>query len=323
MPITSIDTDHDKLTLTIVADFAATKQRLWDAYADPRQIERFWGPETYPATFLRHDMFPGGESRYAMTGPEGDVSRGYWQFLSVDAPNGFEVRDGFCGDDGEPNPDMPSMRMTFSFEETAEGSRLTTVTHFLSLEELEQLVEMGMVEGTRSAMSQIDAVVADLREFAADIPVLAQNLSDTQVRVSRVVRGSVDDVWRAHHDADLLRRWQLGPDGWEMTEVTPPAGAGSEFIYRWAPVGETEGSPFAISGEVRESEPPHRVVHAERMEGFEGETLNELTLTAVPDGTLLVYVITYDSAAARDAMLATGMTDGMEQSYRRLEGVLA
>src|SRR5699024_3677437 len=172
---------------------SASKQRLFEAYAAPRLIEQFWGPETYPATFFRHDMFPGGQSRYAMTGPDGDVLAGYWEFLSVDAPNRFEVLDGFCGEDGEPDRAMPSMRMVFSFDETSTGSRLTTVTHFASLDELEQLVEMGMVEGTRSAMSQIDAVVADLSTFSADIPTLAQELSDTQVRISRIIRGSTRD----------------------------------------------------------------------------------------------------------------------------------
>jgi len=323
MPITSVDTDHENLTLTIVADFAAPKQRLWDAYADPRLIEQFWGPETYPATFLRHDMFPGGQSRYVMTGPEGEVSAGYWEFLSVDAPDSFEVLDGFCGDDGEPNREMPSMRMVFRFEETEEGSRLVTTTHFTSLEDLEQLVAMGMVEGTRSAMSQIDAVLADLASFATDLPTHTQLLDDTRVRISRVIRGSVADVWRAHHDAELLKRWMLGPDGWEMTEVVPPADAGSAFSYRWAPVAGGEGEPFAIVGEVLESHPETRVVHTERMEGIPSETRNEMTLTAVEGGTLLSYVIAYPDAATREQVLATGMTEGMEASYARLDSVLA
>ena len=322
MPITSVATDHDNLTLTIVADFAASKDRLWAAYADPRLIEQFWGPETYPATFHRHDMFPGGQSRYEMIGPEGDVSRGYWEFLSVDAPDSFEVLDGFSGADGEPDRDMPSMRMVFSFDETPDGSRLTTTTHFNSLDELEQLLGMGMLEGTKSAMSQIDGVLADLASFAADRAAHAQHLSDTRVRIARVIRGSVHDVWRAHHDAELLRAWQIGPDGWEMTEVTPPAEAGSRFRYRWAPLPGTEGEAFGIGGEVRESYPESRLVHTERMEGFPAETLNELTLTAVPGGTLLTYVITYASQADRDAVLATGMVDGMEASYARLERIL-
>lgn len=323
MPITSVETDHDSLTLTIVADFAASRERLWAAYADPRLIEQFWGPETYPARFSRHDMHPGGQSRYEMTGPAGEKSRGYWEFLSVDRPNSFEVLDGFAGDDGEPDSDMPRMRMVFSFEETAEGSRLTATTHFNSLAELEQLVGMGMIEGTKSAMSQIDAVLADLTTLAADLPAHAQQLSDTAVRISRVIRGSVSDVWRAHHDADLLKRWMLGPDGWEMTDVTPPAGAGSAFVYRWAPLGGTAGEPFSIAGEVRASHPENRWVHTERMEGFDGETLNETTLTPVAGGTLLVTVITYESTQMRDAVLSTGMVDGMEASYSRIERILA
>jgi uncharacterized protein YndB with AHSA1/START domain len=83
MPLTSVSTDPATLTMTVVAEFSASLQRLWEAYADPRQLERFWGPPTYPARFTRHDMFPGGRSEYTMTGPEGDESRGYWEYLSV------------------------------------------------------------------------------------------------------------------------------------------------------------------------------------------------------------------------------------------------
>ena len=320
MPITSVDTDHDNLTLTIVADFAASKERLWEAYADPRLVEQFWGPETYPARFSRHDMHPGGQSRYEMVGPAGEKSRGYWEFLSVDRPNSFEVLDGFAGDDGEPDSDMPRMRIVFAFEETAEGSRLTATTHFNSLAELEQLVGMGMIEGTKSAMSQIDAVLADLTTLAADLPAHAQQLSDTAVRISRVIRGSVSDVWRAHHDADLLRRWQPGPDGWEVTECIPPAEAGTVYRFRWE---TTAGEACTISGEVRQSEPENRIVQSERMDGIPSETIDEMTLTPVAGGTLVSHVVTYASTQERDVALASRMTDGMEAGYARLEEILA
>jgi len=83
MPITSVTKDPAALSMTVVADFAVPVRRLWDAYADPRQLERFWGPPTYPARFTRHDMYPGGRSAYVMTGPDGDQSHAYWEFLSV------------------------------------------------------------------------------------------------------------------------------------------------------------------------------------------------------------------------------------------------
>lgn len=318
MPVTSVDKDPEALTMTVVADFDAPVRRLWDAYADPRQIEKFWGPPGWPATFTQHDLATGGRSSYYMTGPDGERSAGYWEFLSVDAPRSFEVRDGFTHPDGTPNTDLPSMRMVYTFEETQTGSRVTTVTHFGSIDELQQLLEMGMEEGLRAAMGQIDDVVADLTSFAAGHATEAQLLSDTKVRVSRIIRGTVEQVWDAHHEASLMRRWMLGPDGWTMPVCEPAASVGDTYRYEW----ETESGEnrFGFTGELLESHPPYREVTTEQMIGAEGPgTVNEMTLTPVEGGTLLSIVITYPSIELRDTILATGMTDGMETSYARLE----
>ncbi|WP_291793876.1 SRPBCC family protein [Brevibacterium sp.] len=328
MPITQIDTRTEDLTLTIVAEFPVPLAQLWDAYADPRKIERFWGPPEYPATFTRHDMVAGGHSHYYMTGPDGDTPGGYWEFVAVDAPHSFEVRDGFADAEGNPNTELPSMRMVFSFEETADGSRLTTTTHFNSEEELSQLLEMGMLEGTKAAMGQIDTVLADLESFAAGRATEAQLLSDTRVRVSRVIRGDVEQVWRAHHEAALLQRWQLGPDGWTMPVCEPPAEVGGTYRFEWE--SDDGENRFGFTGEVLESQPPHREVTTERMVGGDQvadgvndeqwtSVVNEMTLTPVSGGTLLSLLITYPSQEVRDAILATGMTNGMEDSYARLE----
>lgn len=161
MPITSVKSDAEALTLTVVGDYPVPVERLWQAYADPRQIERFWGPEEWPATFTRHDMKPGGMSHYYMTGPDGEKSRGWWRYLAVEEGRRIEVEDGFSDDEGNPNDSMPSMRMVFEFEPTETGSRFRSVTHFPSLEAMEQLVQMGMIEGMRSAMGQLDQVLVD------------------------------------------------------------------------------------------------------------------------------------------------------------------
>ncbi len=167
MPITSVSSDANALTLTVVGDYPVPVERLWEAYADPRQLERFWGPETWPATFTRHDMQVGGRSEYYMTGPDGSTSRGWWRFVAVESGRRMEVEDGFAHEDGRPNDAMPTMRMVFSFEPTDTGSRFTGVTHFPSLEAMQQLVEMGMVEGLRSALGQLDGVLADPVPLAA------------------------------------------------------------------------------------------------------------------------------------------------------------
>jgi uncharacterized protein YndB with AHSA1/START domain len=320
MPITSMTRDPETLTITVVADFAADLQRLWQVYVDPRQLERFWGPPEYPSTFTRHDAAPGGRSTYRMTGPDGESHGGYWEWISVDPLKSFEVRDGFASLDGERNDQMPSMRMHFVFEETGNGSRVTTTTYFASLEELEQLVEMGMEEGLRAAMGQMDTVLADLSAFATGDRTVTQILSETQARISRMIRGPIEKVWQAHHDAELMRRWMLGPDGWAMPVCDVATTVGEKYRYEWEPVDGTEGERFGFEGELLESAPPYRAVTTERMIGMPGEgTLNELTLTPVTEGTLLAVVMTFPDAATRDAILATGMTDGMETSYARLE----
>jgi len=320
MPVTSVEKDLDQLTITIVADFAVPVRRLWDAYADPRQIERFWGPPTYPATFLRHEAVAGGRSVYKMTGPEGDEHYGSWDWTAADAPNSFEVLDNFADETGIPAPDMPTTRMEFVFSSTDDGSRLTTTSHFANLEQMQQQLDMGMLEGIKQGMSQIDGVLADLAAFASERAAEAQLLSDTQVRVARVIRGSVEQVWRAHNDAELMKKWLLGPDGWTMPVCEIATEVGQTYRYEWEQEGG--GERFGFTGELLESEAPHRSVTTESMIGMEGSTLNELTLTPVEGGTLLSLVITYANREMRDMVLATGMTDGMEAGYVRLEGLL-
>jgi uncharacterized protein YndB with AHSA1/START domain len=96
---------------------------------------------------------------------------------------------------------------------------------------------------------------------------------------------------------------------------------GQTYRYEWERVdGEDR---FGFTGTLLESLPPHRAVTSEAMIGTDGPSVtNELTLTAVTDGTLLAIVMTFPDAEVRDTVLATGMADGMETSYARLESVL-
>lgn len=318
MPIQSVTSDVEDLTLSVVGEYPVPVERLWEAWSDPRQVERFWGPETWPATFTRHDMAVGGRSEYYMTGPDGSTAHGWWRFLEIEPRRRIEIEDGFADEDGRPDDGMPTMRMVFTFEPTADGSRFASVTRFPSLEAMERVLEMGMVEGLRSAMGKMDDVLADLASFAAERPASSQILSDTRVRISRVIRGSVEQVWRAHHDAGLVQRWLLGPDGWKMPVCELAAAVGDPYRYEWE--AEDGSQRFGFEGELLESHPPYRAVTTERMIGIEGPgTVNEMTLTPVGAGTLLTIVIEYPNAEVRDMVLGTGMIDGMERSYERLE----
>jgi len=319
MPVTDVATDLDNLTMTVTADFAAPVERVWAAYSDPRQLERFWGPPGWPATFTAWDHTVGGRALYTMRGPRGETSSGYWEFLAIDAPRAFTVLDGFSDEQGNPTEGFPAMRMEFAFEPTAEGTRMVTTSHFASVDALEQVVAMGAVEGTKMAMAQLDAVLQDLREYAQGKGTRLELLDDTHVRITRLVEGPRELVWRAHTEPELIKQWMLGPDGWEMTECTVGNVAGESYRTSWAPVGDTEGEPFGFEGETLYVDAPRRAVQTERMQGQPIETLNDLNLYEEDGATLVTVLIEYPDKETRDMILATGMVDGMEASFARLE----
>ena len=139
-----------------MGDYPVSQQRLWDAFADPRQLERFWGPPFAPSTFTRHDFTVGGRSEYFLSLPDGGKWSGSWKFTAVNPISSFEARDG---EDNAEDENMPAS-MKFTFETTPAGSRMTCVTKFSSLEAMEQSAT-GMEEGMRAAMPQLDAILAE------------------------------------------------------------------------------------------------------------------------------------------------------------------
>ena len=162
MTVTGIRKDPQARTMTLDAEFDATPERVWQLWADPRQLERWWGPPTYPATFTKHDLTPGSRVEYHMSGPEGDQPKGYWDVIEADAPGHLVVRDGFANADGTPNEEMPSGEMRVTIEALGSGrTRMSIVSIFPSAEAMEQLLAMGQEEGLREAVGQIDAILAE------------------------------------------------------------------------------------------------------------------------------------------------------------------
>ena len=160
MPVTAVTHDLDTLTLTITAQFAAPVERIWRVYADPRQLEQIFGPPSHPATFVEHDLTPGGGARYFMTSPDGEKYYGWWRVTAVDEPRSFTFEDGFAADDSfAPLLDMPVSKNVYRFESNDGGTRATFIGTYGSAEALQTVLEMGVVEGATSATNQIDSLV--------------------------------------------------------------------------------------------------------------------------------------------------------------------
>ena len=162
MTVTNVHKDPEALTLTLTAEFDATPERVWQLWADPRQLERWWGPPGYPATFTKHELSPGSRVEYHMTTPEGDQPKGYWDVAEADAPHRLVVRDGFANDDGTPNDAMPAGEMRVTIEAVSDGrTQMSIVSIFPTAEAMEQLLAMGQEEGMTEAVGQIDAILAE------------------------------------------------------------------------------------------------------------------------------------------------------------------
>ena len=161
MPVTDVTHDLDTRALTITAEFAAPVQRIWEIYADPRQLEQVFGPPTHPATFVDHDLTPGGRAHYYMTSPDGEKYYGWWKVSEVDEPHRFAFEDGFASDDTfAPLENMPISKNVYTFEAIDGGTRATFASSYDTAEALQKVLKMGVVEGASSAIDQIDALVA-------------------------------------------------------------------------------------------------------------------------------------------------------------------
>ncbi len=295
MPVTDVITDPENLTLTILADFAAPVERVWAAYSDPRQLERFWGPPGWPATFTEFDHTVGGFAQYRLTGPRGEKSSGRWEFTRIEAPTMFEVLDSFVDDAGQPIDGFPAMRMRLEFSPTAEGTRMTGTSHFDSVEALDQVVAMGVIEGTKAAMAQLDAVLQDLRDYAQGKGTQLEVLDDTHVRITRLVDGPQELVWRAHTDprADeevAARSRRLGVDGVRggdraRSDLSQLVGTGRRHPPR-------AGVRLRGRGADRRGAAPHG--HHREDAGHRGPvTLNDLSLYEEDGATLITLLVEY------------------------------
>lgn len=161
MTVTNVEKDLESLTMTLTCEYDASADEVWQLWADPRKLERWWGPPTYPATVVDHDLVEGGRVSYCMTGPTGDQPHGWWLVTAVEPPRRLEFTDGFADAEGNHLDTMPSNRtMVTLADRPSGGTVMTIVAEFPSTEDMEKLLAMGMEAGFTQALGQTDAVLA-------------------------------------------------------------------------------------------------------------------------------------------------------------------
>jgi uncharacterized protein YndB with AHSA1/START domain len=160
MSVTRVEKDYENLTLTVIAEFDAPIEQVWELWSDPRKIERWWGPPGYPATFEKHDLTPGGDVTYFMIGPEGEKVWGAWRVTAIDPPSSLEFTDACTDAAGIRAEDTPVHYVSVRLTERAGGTQMEMRSKFDSREDMETVIEMGTAEGREEAIGQMDGLLA-------------------------------------------------------------------------------------------------------------------------------------------------------------------
>lgn len=168
MDKTKVTKDLENKTLIIERSFDASKDRLWQYYAEKEKFEKWWGPEGWETTVTEFNFIPGGRVHYGMKCVDenqgewfGQTSWGMMVLETVDAPNSFTYKDYFSDADGALNQEMPSLTITNEFVEENGRGKLVSRSVADSAEQIEELIKMGMLEGFDSQLGKLDKIFAE------------------------------------------------------------------------------------------------------------------------------------------------------------------
>ncbi|RRO20622.1 SRPBCC domain-containing protein [Saccharopolyspora rhizosphaerae] len=159
MTVLDVVTDAEELTVTVTAEFAAPVQRVWQVWADRRELARWWGPPDGSTTFEQHDFRPGGQARYRTTRPDGSESRGWWQISAIDEPHRLEFEDGVTVENGVRATCFGVTHVRITLEPAEGRTRMVLLSSFSSVDQLDQMVSAGVAEGLRRKVERIEAVL--------------------------------------------------------------------------------------------------------------------------------------------------------------------
>jgi len=155
------------------------------------------------------------------------------------------------------------------------------------------------------------------------MPLETALVGERQLVLTRHFPAPPDRVYRAHTEAALVRQWMSGTMGYVVAKCSYDARPGGRFQVAWESADD-EMPSFEVSGEFLALDPPHRIEHVERMhlpDVTTSDNHNVTEFTAEGDGTFMKMTMTFESRAARDDTIATGMTEGMEAFYLQLDGL--
>ena len=146
---------------------------------------------------------------------------------------------------------------------------------------------------------------------------------DNELVITRHFNAPRQMVFDAHTRPELIKRWMTGPENWTLPVCEIDLKEGGKGRYVWH--NTENGADMGMTATYREIDIPHRIVHEEMFDEDWTGGGTEITTTFEEDGegTRMEMVIRCKSKEARDMILKSPMSDGMEQGYARLDRQLA
>ena len=157
----TVETKDNQIIFT--RSFDAPRKLVFEAYATCGHLMKWWGPRAWPLAYCSIDFRPGGTWHYCMKGPnEGDESWGLAKYKEIIKPEKIVYNDYFSDKNGNINANMPTFDTVVLFEETNGRTRVTVTSNVASREEVDKLVEMGMIQGFTETWDRLDEHLAAL-----------------------------------------------------------------------------------------------------------------------------------------------------------------
>jgi len=166
MEKTIVTKDLENKTLIIERSFNAPKEKVWRAYSDKDMFEAWWGPEGWQTTTKQFEFAPGGTIHYGMKCNDekqgewfGKESWGMMKIETVEAPNRFTAQDVFSNPEGTVDETLPTQRFMVELIEENGVTKVINRSFVNSVEEMEQLIQMGMVQGFDSQLNRLEVLL--------------------------------------------------------------------------------------------------------------------------------------------------------------------
>lgn len=303
--------------IVITRTIQASPELVWEAWTDPTQIARWWGPDGFTTTTHSMDMRASGEWRFDMHGPDGRDYPNRIVYDEVVKPKRLVYRHT-----GDEDVEPVAFNVTVTFEQQGDGTRLTLRMVFPTADERDRVQrEYGAVEGGIQTVGRLADYLAERTGQGRASLTLALP-TDRQIILSRTFNAPRAIVFEAMSKPEHIRKW-WGPKELEVIECSMDFRPGGSWrIVQRGP----DGTEHPFKGEYKEITAPERIVMTfiYDVEGFrEHAALETMTLEEREGKTVYTSTILHDSAESRDGHLSSGMEAGAVESLDRLAELIS